>query len=86
MFRSCLSDEAVKVIANFALSAHDRTDLAVVLSHLEAYAVGQVNPVLQRRAFHLAALRDLSRSCGFCDDCGEALLRDLTLCTPPSSL
>ncbi|XP_043221209.1 branchpoint-bridging protein-like [Amphibalanus amphitrite] len=89
VLRSCVSDEAVKVIANFALSASDRTDLAVVLSHLEAHAVGQVNPVLQRRAFHLrcqhegesfddflTALRDLSRSCGFCDDCGESLLRD----------
>ncbi|KAF0305482.1 hypothetical protein FJT64_022860 [Amphibalanus amphitrite] len=40
VLRSCLSDDAIKIIANFDLPETDRTRATVILSRLEAYAVG----------------------------------------------
>ena len=89
VLRSCLSDEALKVVANLELPERQRTDTESVLQGLESYALGQVNCVLQRRTFNLRCqkegesfddfltdLRDLSNSCDFCGTCRESLIRD----------
>ena len=89
VLRSCLSDEAIRVVNNFDLPAAQRNDMAAVLKRLEEYACGQSNQVLQRRLFNLRSqregeafddflteLRELSNTCGFCDKCRESLIRD----------
>ena len=86
--RACLSDETLRVVRNFPLVAV-RNNIDVILTHLETYAVGQVNEVLQRMQFNnriqsehetyddlLTARRDLSRLCNFCIKCNDSLIRD----------
>ena len=53
VLRSCLSDDAIKVVSNFDLAAEKRDDLKSVLKCLEDYACGQTNRVFQRRLFNL---------------------------------
>ena len=89
ILRTCLSDEALTVVANFDTPEAQRNDIAAVLARLEQYARGQINEVIQRRTFNICEqangesfddfvtrLRDLSRDCGFCDRCRESLIRD----------
>ena len=89
ILRTCLSDEALTVVANSDAPAAQRNNLSAVLSHLERYARGQVNEVIERRTFNMCSqlegesfddfatrLRDLSRDCGFCDQCRDSLIRD----------
>ena len=88
ILRTCLSDEALTVVANMDVpeAQHNVTSM---VEYLERYARGQVNEVLERRTFNMCTqqdgetfddfatrLRDLSRDCGFCDQCRESLIRD----------
>ena len=89
ILRTCLSDEALTVVANSDAPAAERDNPSAVLAYLERYARGQVNEVMERRAFNLCVqqdsesfddfatrLRDLSRDCGFCHNCRDSLIRD----------
>ena len=46
--RACLSDDTLRVVRNMDLEESQRNDIWVVISQLEAYAIGQVNEVLER--------------------------------------
>ena len=45
VLRSCLSDEAIRVVNDFDLPAAQRNGMAGVLQRLEEYACGQSNQV-----------------------------------------
>ena len=87
--RACLTDDTNRVVRNLPLAEGEQQDVTAVLRELEAYAIGQVNEVLERKRFNsrvqgegetfddfLTCLRDLSRSCNFCQSCNESLIRD----------
>ena len=89
MMRSCLSDDTIRVVENMGLSQEESADMNVILERLERHAVGQVSQVMQRRAFNLrrqevgetfddyvTCLRELSKDCGFCDNCRDSYIRD----------
>ena len=87
--RACLSDDTLRVVRNLQLSDEQRNDTTTIIKELETYAIGQVNEVVERKRFNsrvkadgesiddfLTSLRDLSRSCNFCNSCSESLIRD----------
>ena len=46
--RACLSDDTLRVVRNMDIEEPQRNDVCAVISQLEAYAIGQVNEVLER--------------------------------------
>ena len=86
---SCLADETLKVVDNFELSDEDEFNVEVIISKLERYAKGQLNETVEHhnllsrtqqdgeRFDHFyTELRELSRTCSFCDGCKKIVLRD----------
>ena len=87
--RDCLTDDTVRVLRNLELSETDRIDVKKSIDALEKYANGQVNEVIERKKFNkrvqaqgesfddfLTSLKELVRSCNFCNECRDSLIRD----------
>ena len=87
ILRSCLSDGTLKIVMN--LPDSDKTDPTKVIAALKMHAVGQLNVVMEGRNFNLHAqqdsesfddfytdLKDLSKTCEFCEKCEDSLIRD----------
>ena len=87
--RDCLTDDSIRVLRNLELSDSDRSDLNKSIDALEKYANGQVNEVVERKKFNervqaegesfddfLTSLKELARSCNFCNTCRDSLIRD----------
>ena len=87
--RDCLTDDTVRVLRNLELSETDRIDVEKSIDALEKYANGQVNEVIERKKFNervqaqgesfddfLTSLKELVRSCNFCNECRDSLIRD----------
>ena len=87
MLRSCLSDD---VMENMGLTEAESKDVIIILKRLERHSrhwTGE--PSYATRAFNLrvqeagetfddfvTSLRDMSKDCGFCDNCRDSLIRD----------
>ena len=89
IFISCVSDDTMKVIDNFPIASSSRLDVKEILKHLETYARGQVNETVEHHNLakrtqqpgerfdeYLTCIRDLTKTCSFCDDCTELIVRD----------
>ena len=87
ILRSCFSDDTHKIVRNLSSDAQKTPD--TVIDALRTHARGQVNVVMERRNFNLRSqhagelfddfvmdLRDLAKTCDFCDTCEESLIRD----------
>ena len=87
--KNSMTPESRRVLRNLDLSEAQRADPEAVMTALERFAVGQINEVIERKKFNerfqaegelfddfLTALRELSRSCNFCDTCNDSLIRD----------
>ena len=87
ILRSCFSDDTLKIVRNLSSDAQKTPD--TVIDALRTHARGQVNVVMERRNFNLRSqhagelfddfvmdLRDLAKTCDFCDACEESLIRD----------
>ena len=92
VFISCVSDDTKKVIDNFPIPTSSRLDVKIILQHLKIYARGQVNDTVkhhnlskrrqqagERFEDFLTSIRDLSKTCTFCEPCTELILRDKLL-------
>ena len=79
----------MKVIDNFPIPTSSRLDVKIILQHLKIYARGQVNDTVEHHNLSkrqqqtgerfedfLASVRDLSKTCTFCEPCTELILRD----------
>ena len=86
---SCLADNTLKVVDNFDLASDKKHDVTTIINALERYAKGQLNETVEHHNllsrvqqpgerfddFYLD-LRELSRTCSFCDNCTKTILRD----------
>ena len=86
---SCLADDTLKVVDNFDLASDKKHDVTTIINALERYAKGQINETVKHHNllsrvqqpgeridnFYLD-LRELSRTCSFCNNCTKAILRD----------
>ena len=86
--RDCLTDDTIRVLRNLELSERDRGDVNKSIDALERYANGQINEVIERKKFNervqsqgesvddfLTSLKELARSCNFCDECRDCKTR-----------
>ena len=89
LLRRCLSDDTLKVMLNLKLSDADKDDTDKIIEALKVHSHGKVNVVIERRSFnlrvqsstesfddYLTALRELVKTCDFCEDCCPTLIRD----------
>ena len=87
VLRTCLSDETLKVVMN--LPDVDKNDCRSVIKALRSHAQGQLNVVMERRNFNLRQqhdgesfddfltdIKELAKTCQFCDQCQPSLIRD----------
>ena len=85
-----LEDEALQVYNGFSFTTpeEERTTDEIITA-FEKYAVGEVNVTYERFVFHsrkqgegesidafIASLRTLIKTCAFCEECVESILRD----------
>ena len=77
----CFTDDTAHVVQNLGLSAEQLADHTAIIEALKTYVDGTVNETLERHHFrlrrqqegepfdaYLVALRDLIRTCNFCND------------------
>ena len=89
LLRACLSDDTLKVVLNLELPATDQKNPKKVIEALKGHSHGKLNVVIERRNFNmrrqldgetfdqfLTDLRELVKTCAFCDTCRESLIRD----------
>ena len=88
---TCLSDETLKVVTNLSLAPADKQNVEKIIEALSVHAQGQLNVIIERRAYNLRVqhenetfddfltdLRELAKTCDFCQhgDCMNQRLRD----------
>ena len=89
VFRSCVMDETLKVVMNLHIPEADRNKPEEIIKALRIHARGQVSVVMERREFnlrsqqpgeafddYLTSLRELAKTCDFCEQCIDSLIRD----------
>ena len=87
ILRSCISDYTLKIVRDLSSDAQKTPD--TVIDALRMHARGQVYVVMEHLNFNLRSqhagelfddfimdLRDLAKTCDFCDTCEESLIRD----------
>lgn len=88
MFTHCLSDEALKVYNGFHFGT-DTPTVTQIMTKFDEFAVGQVNVTYERFMFNqrkqeegetfenfYSAIRNLSKTCDFCENCIDSMIRD----------
>ena len=90
MLENCLADDTLQLMNGFSFSTtDDERTVNEILHKLEHYAVGDVNETMERFLFHqrvqnegedfqnfLTEVRRLSKSCKFCENCEDSMVRD----------
>ena len=87
MFTHCLSDEALKIYNGFHFENENPT-VTQIMAKFDEFAVGQVNVTYERFMFNqrkqeeretfenfYSAIRNLSKTCDFCDNCRDSMMR-----------
>ena len=86
----CFARETLTIVDNLGLSADQRGSVKETVSAIQRYVQGQVNESVERRNFRkrvqqpgetfddfLVSLRDLSKTCKFCnEECTRKNIRD----------
>ncbi|KAL8581862.1 hypothetical protein ACOMHN_010236 [Nucella lapillus] len=88
MFTHCLSDEALKVYNSFHFEVENPT-VTQIMAKFDEFAVGEVNVTYERFMFNqrkqeegetfeqfYSAARNLSKTCDFCENCRDSMIRD----------
>ena len=90
LLENCLSDDVLRTNEgfNFSTPESQRTTLEII-DKFEHYAVGEVNETFERYVFHKRVqsegetfeqfesdLRVLIKTCSFCENCVESVVRD----------
>ncbi len=90
MLLHTLGDEALRVYNSFQFDTPDEArTVDEILTKFEAFTIGEVNETMERYNFfsrnqgenesfenYYATVRNLSRTCNFCGDCVQSLIRD----------
>ena len=89
-FLNALTDEALLIYNGFKFAeAEDTRKVADIIKAFDDYAVGETNATYERFVFHkrkqgdsesidnfVSALRNLVKTCDFCDKCLDSMIRD----------
>ena len=91
MFMHCLSDKVLKIYNGFHFENENPT-VTQIMAKFDEFAVGQVNVKYKRFVFNqrkqeegetfenfYSAIRNLSKTCDFCDNCRDSMIRDKTV-------
>ena len=89
MLENCLGSDGLKICNSLTFGTDETKDMKAVLMKLEETFIGELNETYERYMFNLRKqqsgesiddyvtdLRNLAKSCKFCDCLGESLLRD----------
>ena len=90
MFKHTIGDDALKVIKTFNYAeGENSSDWRVVMGKMEKHCIGEVNEIYERYCFNMrdklptesvdsfvAELRNLAKTCNFCDCLRDSLIRD----------
>ena len=89
MLENCLGSDGLKICNSLAFGTDETKDMKAVIMKLEETFIGELNETYERYMFNLRKqqsgesiddyvtdLRNLAKSCKFCDCLGESLLRD----------
>ena len=90
MFKHTIGDDGLKVIKTFNYAEGENSgDWRVVMEKMEKHCVGEVNEIYERYCFNMrdklptesvdtfvAELRNLAKTCNFCDCLRNSLIRD----------
>ena len=89
IFLSCVSDDTMKIIDNFPIPPSNRLDVKEIIRHLQLYARDQLNETIEHHNLakrqqqpgdrfedFLTSIRDLTKTCSFCDKCTDLTVRD----------
>jgi transposase InsO family protein len=90
LLKSCLADDALRTLTGFKFeTADDARTVAEIMNKFEEFVVGALNETYERYVFnrrnqtetetfdaYLADLRSLQKTCNYCGNCGDSLLRD----------
>ena len=85
-----LGDDALKIYNGFHFDTpEDQRTMAEVITKFQEFAVGEVNEIYERFMFNsrcqhegesfesfLTAIRSLIKTCNYCDNCVDTILRD----------
>ena len=89
MLENCLGSDGLKICNSLTFGSDETKDMKAVIMKLEETFIGELNETYERYMFNLRKqqsgesiddyvtdLRNLAKSCKFCDCLGEPLLRD----------
>ena len=89
MLENCLGSDGLKICNSLTFGTDETKDMKAVIMKLEETFIGELNETYERYIFNLRKqqsgesiddyvtdLRNLAKSCKFCDCLGESLLRD----------
>ena len=89
MLENCLGSDGLKICNSLTFGTDETKDMKAVIMKLEETFIGELNETYERYMFNLRKqqsgesiddyvtdLRNLAKSCKFCDCLGESLLRD----------
>ena len=90
MFKHTIGDDALKVIKTFNYAeGENSSDWRIVMAKMEKHCIGEVNEICERYCFNMrdklptesvdsfvAELRNLAKTCNFCDCLRDSLIRD----------
>ena len=90
MFKHTIGDDALKVIKTFNYAEGvNSSDWRIVMGKMEKHCIGEVNKICERYCFNMrdklptesidsfvAELRNLAKTCNFCDCLRDSLIRD----------
>ena len=89
LFLSCLDDEALKAYNNLTLTTDEKKSVDLTIAALQKRVHGEVNETMERHLFnnrhqeegekfidYLTTLQQMMKSCHYCAQCEENILRD----------
>ena len=90
LFLHTLADDALKVCNSFQFNTDENAKtVSEIIDKYEAFTIGEVNETYERFMFNKCCqedgekfdhfysdLRSLIKTCGYCDNCNESMLRD----------
>ena len=89
MLENCLGSDGLKICNSLTFGTDETKDMKTVIMKLEETFTGELSETYERYMFNLRKqqsgesiddyvtdLRNLAKSCNFCDRLGESLLRD----------
>ena len=89
LFLHTIGDEALKIYNGFTFVDEDNVTVDQIIAKFDTFALGETNETYERFVFNkrhqdenesfesfLSAIRSLSKTCNYCADCSDSIIRD----------